>query len=98
MFVLDAITHRLKRGGGAVKVTLNEKIDSAAEVECDIVALDDALSRLAKLDPQKERIVELRFFAGLSIEEAAEAMKISPATVKRDWAFARAWLRREMEN
>ena len=62
----------------------------------DIVALDDALSDLAKWDAQKERIVDLRFFAGLSIEETAEALSISPATVKREWAAARAWLYDQM--
>jgi RNA polymerase sigma factor (sigma-70 family) len=62
----------------------------------DIVALDDALGELEKLDPQEGRVVELRFFAGLSIEETAEALNVSPATVKRDWATARAWLYREM--
>ena len=88
--------HRLKRGGGAVKVSLCDGIDAAESVELNLVGLDDALSELAKLDPQQERIIELRFFAGLSIEEAATALNISPATVKRDWATARAWLYREM--
>jgi RNA polymerase sigma factor (TIGR02999 family) len=88
--------HRLKRGGDAVKVSLNEDVNAAIATEVDVVALDDALGRLAKLDPQQERIIELRFFAGLSIEETAEALNISPATVKRDWTTARAWLYREM--
>ncbi|MBI4474413.1 MAG: sigma-70 family RNA polymerase sigma factor [Acidobacteria bacterium] len=87
---------RLKRGGNALKVSLNDEINAAEPVRLDVVALDDALSQLAKLDPQQERIIELRFFAGLSIEETAEALNISPATVKRDWATARAWLYREM--
>ena len=64
--------------------------------EVDVVALDDALNRLAQLDPQQERIIELRFFTGLSIEETAEALNISSATVKRDWTMARAWLYREL--
>jgi RNA polymerase sigma factor (TIGR02999 family) len=87
---------RKKRGGGAVKVTLYEEIVPARAVQLDVVALDHALQELARLDPQQERIVEMRFFAGLSIEDTAEALAISPATVKRDWATARAWLYREM--
>jgi len=88
--------HRLKRGGGALKVEWNEAIDALKPAEMDLIALDDALNRLAGMDPQQSRIVELRFFGGLSIEETAEALRVSPATVKRDWAFARAWLYREM--
>jgi RNA polymerase sigma factor (TIGR02999 family) len=88
--------HRLKRGGDALRVTLHDDLNAAVPVQLDVVALDDALSRLAQLDPQQERIVELRFFTGLSIEETAEALSISPATVKRDWATGRAWLYREM--
>jgi RNA polymerase sigma factor (TIGR02999 family) len=88
--------NRLKRGGDAVKVSLLEGMGSSAAIELDVVALDRALSELAKLDLQQERIIELRFFAGLSIEETAAALDISPATVKRDWAVARAWLYREM--
>jgi RNA polymerase sigma factor (TIGR02999 family) len=87
---------RLKRGGDALKVSFDEKIGLRSEVQWDLVALDDALDQLAKLDPQQERVVELRYFTGLSIEETAEALGISPATVKRDWATARAWLFREM--
>ena len=64
----------------------------------DLIALDDALKKLGKLDSQPSSIVELRFFGGLSIEETAEALRISPATVKRDWAFARAWLRHELSS
>ena len=63
----------------------------------DLVALDEALGRLEQIDPEQARLVELRFFGGLTIEETAEAMKISPATVKRHWAVARAWLARELE-
>ena len=66
-------------------------------MQLGVVALDDALSKLAQLDPQQERIVELRFFTGLSIEETAEVMGISHATVERDWKMARAWLRRKLE-
>jgi len=88
--------HRLKRGGDAVKVSLCDEIGATEAPELDIVALDHALTELAKLDPQQERIIELRFFAGLSIDETAEALNISPATVQRHWATARAWLYREM--
>jgi len=88
---------RLKRGGGsAVKVSLSESIQAATEGNVDVVVLDRVLDRLASFDPQQARIVELRFFGGLSIEETAEALDISPATVKREWAFARSWLHREM--
>jgi RNA polymerase sigma factor (TIGR02999 family) len=87
---------RLKRGGSAVKVSLFDDIGATDGVNLDVVALEHALSELAKLDPQQERIIELRFFAGLSIEDTAEALSISPATVKREWTTARAWLYREM--
>ncbi len=87
---------RLKRGGDDVRVTFDGDIGPRSEVQGDLVALDDALNQLAKLDPQQARVVELRYFTGLSIEETAEALGISPATVKRDWATARAWLFREM--
>ena len=79
-----------------MKVEWSEQISPLASSQMDLVVLDDALNRLANLEPQKSRIVELRFFGGLSIEETAEALNISPATVKRDWSFARAWLHREM--
>jgi RNA polymerase sigma factor (TIGR02999 family) len=68
----------------------------SAERTTDLVALDDALTRLAVLDPQQSRIVELRFFGGLTIEETAEVLGVSPATVKRDWSMAKAWLYREL--
>jgi RNA polymerase sigma factor (TIGR02999 family) len=86
-----------KRGDGACMVTLEEGLVSAGERDVNIIDLDDALDKLAKLDPQQSRIVELRFFTGLSIEETAEVLKISPATVKRDWVMAKAWLYREMQ-
>jgi RNA polymerase sigma factor (TIGR02999 family) len=88
--------HRLKRGGHAIKISLCDGIDAMAGAELDVVALDHALHKLAKHDEQQERIIELRFFAGLSIEDTAAALNISAATVKRDWAMARAWLHREM--
>lgn len=88
----------LKRGGGQPRVTFDEGLPAAsAERPIDMIALDAALDRLAALDAGQARIVELRFFGGLSIEETADAMGISPATVKRHWAVARAWLARELE-
>jgi RNA polymerase sigma factor (TIGR02999 family) len=87
---------RLKRGGNVAKVNLCDAAGATDGGDVDVVALDDALNELAKLDPQKERIIELRFFTGLSIEETAETLNISPATVKRQWAAARAWLYQEM--
>lgn len=85
-----------KRGGGAAKLSIDESVAAAQEREVDVVALDDALQALARLDPQQARIVELRYFSGLTIEETAEVMQISTATVKRDWVIAKAWLRREI--
>ena len=87
-----------KRGGDVRRVTIGEAGDvAAAEVEgVDLLDLDDPLERLAALDAQQARVVELRYFAGLSVEETAEALGVSPATVKREWATARAWLRREL--
>jgi RNA polymerase sigma factor (TIGR02999 family) len=85
-----------KRGGDALTLALDERIVGAAQPVVDLLALDDALTRLAALSPQQSQIVELRFFSGLSIDDTAEAMDISPATVKRGWTTARAWLFREM--
>jgi RNA polymerase sigma factor (TIGR02999 family) len=86
-----------KRGGTAVKLTLDEALDASAGRDLDLVRLDDSLKALAEVDAQQSRIVELRYFAGLTIEETAEALDISPATVKRDWVVAKAWLRRQMD-
>ena len=85
-----------KRGAGAFKLSLDEAIGVPEKRDLDLVALDDALQRLTELDPQQSRIVELRFFAGLSIEETAEVLGISTATVKREWSTARAWLYRDL--
>lgn len=85
-----------KRGGGQ-RVALEDDAGITSARSVDVQAVDQALTRLAELDPQQARVVELRFFAGLSVEEAAAALGISTATVKRDWAMARAWLRRELE-
>lgn len=96
----------LKRGGGAVQVTLGGADEGSARGAragdtpldaVDVIALDDALARLAELDPQKARLVDLRYFAGLSIPEVAEVLGVSTATVGREWAVARMWLRRELE-
>ena len=85
-----------KRGGAQVRVTLYETLAVERETSIDLVALDEALTRLALIDPLQARIVELRFFGGLTVQEAAEALGISPATVKRGWSVARAWLKREL--
>jgi RNA polymerase sigma factor (TIGR02999 family) len=88
---------RAKRGGGAALVTLTEIADSGGGGRpLDVLELDEALARLGELDPRKGSLVELRYFAGLSIEEASEALGISPATAKREWRLARAWLQREL--
>lgn len=91
--------HAAKRGGHQVQVTLDERllVGGEGDAAVDLIALDRALSRLATLDTQQARIVELRYFAGLSVEDTAEALGISPATVKRDWALAKAWLLLELE-
>jgi RNA polymerase sigma factor (TIGR02999 family) len=85
-----------KRGDGAIKLSLDEALGAPDRRDFDLVALDDALKDLAKLDPKQGQLVELRFFAGLSIEESAEVLGVSPATVKREWAVAKAWLYREL--
>jgi RNA polymerase sigma factor (TIGR02999 family) len=85
-----------KRGGGAAKLSLDEALATPEQRDLDLVSLDDALTGLTRIDEQQARIVELRFFGGLSIEETAEVLTISPATVKRDWVIAKSWLYREM--
>ena len=85
-----------KRGDGAIKLSLEEALFTPDRRDLDLVALDDALQDLARLDPQQSRLVELRYFAGLSIEESAEVLGVSPATVKREWAAAKALLYREL--
>jgi len=88
--------HAEKRGSGAVMLALDEAMAVPEKTGLDLVDLNDALEQLALMDPRQNRIVELRFFAGLSIEETAEVMQLSPATVKREWNSARAWLFREL--
>ncbi|HEX7153529.1 MAG TPA: sigma-70 family RNA polymerase sigma factor [Thermoanaerobaculia bacterium] len=85
-----------KRGGDAVRVTLSDVSATSAEPDLDVLVLDAALEKLAELDAQQSRIVELRFFAGLDLEAIAEELQVSTSTVSRDWAMARAWLRRAM--
>lgn len=89
--------HAEKRGSGALKVALDEAIGVPAQPDLDLLELSGALDRLAELDPRQSRIVELRFFAGLSLDEAAEVMHLSIASIKREWVSARAWLFREMK-
>lgn len=90
--------NRLKRGGGAIQVTLSEAHGVPAEqAGADVEALDAALNRLAEIDARSARVVECRYFGGLSIEETAEVLDIAPATVKRDWLLAKTWLRRELD-
>ena len=86
----------LKRGGDAVQVSLDEALAISPEQDMDLVALDEALDALAAIDERKTRVVELRFFGGLSIEETAEVLKVSPDTVMRDWRLAKVWLLREL--
>jgi len=85
-----------KRGGGATQITLAGVAAGETTDDVDLLALHDALEKLAVLDPDQARLVELRYFGGLTIEETGEALAVSPATVKREWALARAWLRREL--
>jgi RNA polymerase sigma factor (TIGR02999 family) len=86
----------LKRGGEAIKVSLDAEQIVSSERDPDLIALDEALTRLAEIDARKSQVIELRFFGGLSVEEAAEVMKISPRTVKREWSLAQAWLHCEL--
>jgi RNA polymerase sigma factor (TIGR02999 family) len=85
-----------KRGGDAIHVTLNEATNVAHEQAANVIALDDALKSLEAIDSRQSSIIELRFFGGLSVDETAEVLKVSPGTVIRDWTFARAWLKNEM--
>lgn len=89
---------RQKRGGGVRHVSLQESCAVTNEKSEELIALDDALRRLAMIDERKSRVVELRYFGGLSVEETAEVLQVSMVTVMRDWSFAKSWLRREMEN
>jgi RNA polymerase sigma-70 factor (ECF subfamily) len=88
--------HYAKRGGVARQVSLDETMIVSEEKAPDVVALDDALTRLAAIDPRKSQVVELRYFGGLSVEETAKVLRVSPVTVRRDWNTAKAWLYRDI--
>ena len=96
--LLDAARRRtaVKRGGGTPRVNLNEIPDVSTERSRELIALDEALNRLSEVDPRKARIVELRFFAGLNVNETAEVLRVSCDTVMRDWRLARSWLLLEL--
>jgi RNA polymerase sigma factor (TIGR02999 family) len=85
-----------KRGGAEQRITFTEELSAAPEPDLNLLALDEALNKLETLDPQKSRMVELRFFSGLSVPETAEVMGVSPRTVDRQWQTAKAWLYREI--
>lgn len=89
---------RLKRGGGDIQVSLSEAMAVSVQKSNEILALEEALCRLAEIDERKSRIVELRYFGGLSVEETAEVLKVSEITVKRDWNMAKAWLAKEIRD
>lgn len=88
--------HRIKRGGKAVQVSFSDVALVSLDKSDELIALDEALQKLAAFDERKSQVVELRYFGGLSVEEAAEVLGVSAVTVMRDWSLARAWLRREM--
>jgi RNA polymerase sigma-70 factor, ECF subfamily len=96
ILVDHARRHNLKRGGGVQHVSLEETAIMDDDRPADLVALDDAMNALARIDPRKVQVVEMRFFGGLSVEETAEVLKVSPVTVMRDWSTAKAWLYREL--
>jgi RNA polymerase sigma factor (TIGR02999 family) len=87
---------RAKRGGGALRISLSDLDHQAIPQRANLVALDDALSALEKFDRRKSKVIELRFFGGLSLQETADVLKVSVGTVRRDWSLARAWLYREL--
>lgn len=90
--------HQEKRGGLARQVSLDEAAAVSVERVAELIALDEALNQLAAVDPRRSRMVELRFFGGLTEEETAEVLKVSPRTVRREWSLARAWLHRELRH
>jgi RNA polymerase sigma-70 factor (ECF subfamily) len=96
ILVEHARRHNLKRGGGVPHVSLEEAALVGGDRAADLVALDDAMHTLAQIDPRKAQVVEMRFFGGLNVDETADVLKISPATVMRDWSTAKAWLYREL--
>ena len=98
ILVEHARRHNLKRGGGVPHVSLDEAALVGGHRTADLVALDDAMNTLAQLDPRKAQVVEMRFFGGLNVDETADVLKVSPATVMRDWSTAKTWLYRELAN
>lgn len=96
ILVEHARRRNLKRGGGVRHVSLEEGASVGGGEDVDLTALNDAMNALARIDPRKVQVVEIRFFGGLSVEETAEVLKVSPVTVKRDWRAAKAWLYREL--
>ena len=96
ILVEHARRHNLKRGGGVKHVALEEAAVVGGDADPDLIALDDAMDALARIDPRKVQVVEMRFFGGLSVEETAEVLKVSTITVKRDWRAAKVWLYREL--
>jgi RNA polymerase sigma factor (TIGR02999 family) len=96
ILVEQARRHNLKRGRGVQHVPLDEAVLGGMEPGVDLVALDDALNALSRVDPRKVQVVEMRFFGGLSVEETAMVLKVSPVTVRRDWSSAKIWLYREL--
>jgi RNA polymerase sigma-70 factor, ECF subfamily len=96
ILVDHARSHNVKRGAGVEHLALDDVAVVSADRTADLVALDDAMNALARFDPRKVRIIEMRFFGGLSVEETAEVLKVSPATVRRDWSIAKFWLYREL--
>jgi RNA polymerase sigma-70 factor (ECF subfamily) len=96
ILVERARRHNLKRGGGIRHITIEDAAVEGSARATDLVALDDAMNELAKVDPRKAQVVEMRFFGGLSVEETAEVLKVSAVTVMRDWSTAKAWLYREL--
>jgi RNA polymerase sigma-70 factor (ECF subfamily) len=96
ILVEHARRHNLKRGGGARHVSLEDALVVGGDEDVDLMALDDAMNALGRVDARKAQVVEMRFFGGLSVEETAEALKVSAVTVMRDWSTAKAWLYREL--
>jgi len=96
ILVDHARRHNVKRGRGVRHVPLDEAVAVSGGPDIDLVALDDALNALARVDPRKVRVVEMRFFGGLNVEETATVLKVSPVTVRRDWSSAKIWLYREL--
>jgi RNA polymerase sigma factor (TIGR02999 family) len=90
--------NRAKRGGKAIQISFSKALLFSAEKDTELIALDEALDKLAALDERKSQVVEMRYFGGLSVEETAEVLKVSPITVMRDWRYAKAWLAREITN